>query len=144
MKNEKKLNTKPKLAGKKGKRGPGAWIPTNIEDHIPRDCDKAIIASWNAEPGKIIRYGVVTFFKRPQPFNLKKWKADKHVQYSNTFIDLYSTKAERDKVFNLATLYNNKHPDPFYKGWRKLNFKRHLMKKPGGNSGDEWYVRAQK
>ena len=41
-----------------------------MTDYIPRDCDKAIIASWPAEPGKIIRYGVVTFFTRPRPIDI--------------------------------------------------------------------------
>ena len=89
---------------------------------------------------QVIRGGIATFFHGPIPIEIdvsgSRQVGDYVVQYSDALVELFSTKAERDREYELLP-----EPDLDVSSYGKFKFKRPLMKKkPKGKWDEEWYV----
>ena len=83
---------------------------------------------------QVIRGGIVTFFHGPTPIEIDV-SGSPTWQDSDALVELFSTKAERDREYELLP-----EPDLDVSSYGKFKFRRPLMKKPKGKWDEEWYV----
>ena len=147
-KKQMRKSSKKRKSGKKQMRKSGFeaygywWTPTNLHKNMP--FSSGFKYTMSAPVDQVIRGGITTFFHKPTPIEIdvsgSRQVGDYVVQYSDALVELFSTKAERDREYELTK--SGVAGDPDVSSYGKFKFKRPLMKKkPKGKKWDEeWYV----
>ena len=108
------------------------WTPTNLHKSMP--FSSGFKYTMLAPVDQVIRGGIVTFFHGPTPIEIDV-SGSPTWQDSDALVELFSTKAERDREYELLP-----EPDLDVSSYGKFKFRRPLMKKPKGKWDEEWYV----